>query len=255
MKIMTGKQTRARRILLYGPHKIGKSTWASKAPGVLFADIEDGLNDLDVAKTEHLKSYADVVSCVSWLVSNSHPYQTFVIDTVDWLEQLIFQQVARDASKGNIADIGYGKGYDAARAKWDFLLGGLNALRAKNVTIILLGHAKVTRFDNPETDAYDRYDVDLHKSSCGMIEEWCDEILFASRRVFVRTQDLGFNKERKIAAGDGERYIRTTETPAAIAGNRLGLPAELPMEWDAYAKFLPPANVAGVVVNGSSKVA
>jgi len=210
-----------------------------------------------------------VVSTVSWLINNPHEFRTFVIDTVDWLEHLIFQQVARDASKGNITDIGYGKGYEAAREKWDFLLRGLDCLRlTKGMMIIILAHAKVQRFDNPETDAYDRYELDLHKSSNGMIQEWCDEVLFASHRVFTRSEDLGFGKERKIAVGAQERFIRTTETPAAIAKNRLRLPAELPMDWSAYAKYLTPAemvekasapissgtDISGIVVGGSSKV-
>jgi hypothetical protein len=254
MKIVTGKQPRPRRILLYGQHGVGKSTWASEAPSPIFLNIEDGLNDINCARTEKLHSYGDVVSAVSWLVTNGEEYKTVVVDTLDWLERLIFAEVAREANKTTISDIGYGKGYDAAVKKWEFLLNGLEANRQKGRGIILLAHARIVRFENPETSAYDRYELDLHKSSNGMLQEWCDEVLFASFRVFTRNEDMGFGKERKIALGGKERYIRTNESAAAVAKNRLRLPDELPMSWAEYAKHLAPAaNVQGVVSEGSSK--
>lgn len=254
MQIHTGKQIRARRILLYGQHGIGKSTWAAAAPSPIFLNVEDGIADLDCAKTEKMNSLGEVIDAVSWLAQNPHEFKTLVVDTIDWLEQLIFVKVAKSANKGNISEIGYGKGYDAARNEWDFLLRGFDHLRkSRDMTIILLAHAKIQRYDNPETESYDRYELDLHKSSNGMLQEWCDEVLFASYRVFTRKEDQGFGKERKIAVGGNERYIRTVETPAAIAKNRLSLPAELKMEWQDYARFLPSQNIPGVVVDGSSK--
>ena len=254
MRIIQGKQVRARRVLLYGQHGIGKSTWAASAPMPIFLNIEDGIADIECAKTEHLTSLAEVIDAMSWLAGNAHEFKTVVIDTIDWLEHLIFKDVARSANKGNIADIGFGKGYEAAREKWDFLLRGLDHLRtSRDMLVILLAHAKVQRFDNPETESYDRYELDLHKSSNGMLQEWCDEVLFASYRVFTRKEDQGFGRERKIPVGAQERYIRTTETPAAIAKNRLRLPPELGMDWQDFARHLPAGNISGLVVNGSSK--
>lgn len=254
MKIVRGKQVRARRVLLYGQHGIGKSTWAASAPMPIFLDIEDGIADLECSKTEHLHSFAEVIDALSWLAGNSHEFKTVVIDTIDWLEHLIFKDVAKAAGKSNVAEIGFGKGYESAKEKWDFLLRGLNHLRtSRDMTVILLAHAKVEKFDNPETDSYDRYKLDLHKSSNEMLQEWCDEVLFASYRVFTRKEEQGFGKERKIAVGAQERYIRTTETPAAIAKNRLRLPPELSMDWQDFARYLPEGNISGLVTNGSSK--
>lgn len=256
MKILSGKQVRARKVLLYGVHGIGKSTWAANAPSPIFLNVEDGVADIDCAKTEKLGSLAEVIDAVSWLSQNPHEFQTIVVDTLDWLEHLIFRDVAKAANKANIADIGYGKGYDAAREKWDFLLRGFDHLRkSRDMLIVMLAHAKIQRYDNPETESYDRYELDLHKSSNGMLQEWADEVLFASYRVFTRKDDQGFGKERKIAIGNQERYIRTVETPAAIAKNRLNLPGELKMDWQDFARFLPArqTNISGVVVNGSSK--
>ena len=257
MKITTGKQAKPRRILLYGPHGVGKSSWAANAPKPLFLNIEDGLNDIDCARTDKLNTYGDVVSAISWLVTNENEYETIVTDTLDWLEHLVFKQVAQDAGKNQIEDIGYSKGYKFAAEKWVHLLKGFDALRDRGKTIILLAHAKIDTFESPETERYDRYEPDLHEIGSGLIQEWCDEVLFASFKVFTRQEDQGFGKTRAIAVGGKERIVRTTESASAIAKNRLRLPDELPMSWDAFAKHLPPLgqNIKGIVNNGSSKQA
>lgn len=251
MKILRGKQPKPRRVLLYGQHGIGKSTWAAQAPRPLFLNIEDGLSDIACDKTEKLSDLSSVTSAIGWLLNNDHGYQSVVIDTADWLEKLIFAAVASDAGKPNIAEIGFGKGYVAGEGKLEYLLTGLDKLSMRrNMLVIVLAHARIVRFENPETAAYDRYELDLHKSLSGKIQEWCDEVFFASFRVFTRKEDLGFGRERTTAIGGTDRYIRTTETAVASAKNRLGLPTELPMDFAAYAHYFPAAgggNISQVV--------
>jgi len=62
-------------------------------------------------------------------------------------------------------------------------------------------------------------------------------VLFATRKFRTETEDAGFNRTRTIAAplgkDGGERIIRTVGSPACIAKNRYGLPAELPLSWSA----------------------
>lgn len=267
MKILRGVQPGPRRVLLYGQHGCGKSTWASQAPSPIFLDLEDGINDLDCDKTEHIKSLIEVRTTLEALAGDDYDYKTLVIDSVDWLEHLIHKQVAEDAGTKTIADVSFGKGYPAAVKYWSQIIGVLDLLRTrKRMGIVMLSHAKIERFDSPESDGYDRYAPDLHKSSSGMIQEWVDEVLFASFRVYVKKEDAGFNKQINKAIGGKERYIRTSESASAVAKNRLGLPDELPMHWSAYADcikasyakakpFVSVGNIAGVVVDGSSKTA
>ena len=245
MKIITGKQSGPRKILLWGQHGIGKSTWASEAPSPIFLDIEGGLNDINCARTERIASYQSLCEAIT-LLAGDPGFHTLVMDTVDWAERLIFNQVADAAGKPTIADIGYGKGYAEAARLWERVLNSFDAAIAAGKGVILLGHGRIVRFENPETQAYDRYEPDLHKSTSGMVQEWCDEVLFASFRVFTRVEDLGFNTKRTIALGGKERFVRTNESAAAAAKNRLSLPDELPMSWAAYAQYLGGHNVPQV---------
>jgi len=271
MKIVKGVRPSPRRIMLYGPHGIGKGTWASKAPSPIFLDIEGGLEDTDCERTSRLGSLGQVAEALTWLISGEHDYKTCVIDTIDWLEQLIHKQIVKDGGKSaikSIADIGYGKGYARAIPMWSFIISQLEQLRTqRKMAIILLSHAKVERYEAPDSESYDRYSPDLHKSSCGMLQEWCDEVLFATSRVFIKKQEEGFNKTRAVAIDGKERYIRTCESASSLAKNRLNLPEELPLEWSAYmaavskhyAAHAQPVeatatvDVSGIVVDGSSK--
>jgi len=239
MKILTGKQNKPRRTLLYGVHGIGKSTWATQAPGCILLNIEDGVADIDCAKTEHLKDLDAVNEALLWLFQHDHKFKTIAIDSADWLESLIHAQVAKKAGKESIADIGYGAGYKQALAIWDQVLSRLDRLRMeKGMGVILLAHCAVKKHQDPEQESYDRYQPALHDLASAMLQEWCDEVFFASYRVFLKKEDQGFGKTRALATGGTERYIRTQETAACLAKNRLvGLPPEIDFAWSEYEKF------------------
>lgn len=260
MKINTGKRHRARRTLLYGVHGVGKSQWAATAPNVCFLNLEDGLDDIDCSSTGLITTHDDLMESLRFFSEGKHDFRNIAIDTVDWLEKILHKEVAKEAGKQSIADIGYGVGYKQAMAKWDKVLFALDWLRKKlGLGIILLAHCDIKRFESPEQESYDRYQPALHALAAAALQEWCDEVLFASYRVFTRKEDPGFNKERNIAVGDGERYIRTQESPAVLAKNRLGLPTELTMPanngFAEYSQYFPARNgdINGVVVDGSSK--
>ena len=259
MKITRGKKIVPRRVLLYGTHGIGKSSWAAQAPDVLFLNLEDGLNDIDVNKTEHLIRLEQVMEALTYLATQKHDFKWVAIDSVDWLEALIHAEVAREAGKATIGDIGYGAGYKSAMAYWDKILTMLDWLRTeaeRKLGVILLAHTAVKKYTDPMTDSYDRYQPALHETAAATLQEWCDEVLFASYRVHTRKQDEGFGKERVIAGGSGERLIRCTETPGALAKNRLTMPETIDFSWVAYSQFFtqaPAGNIGGIVVDGSSK--
>ena len=239
-QVQTGVKPAPRRVLLYGTHGIGKSSFAARAKKPIFIPTEDGLGEIDCAKLPLATSFEDVMNAISELYTEKHDYACAVVDSLDWLEQLIWAAVASKRMIESIEDVGYGKGYVFALTQWRQFLEGLTALRdERGMTIILVAHAKIERFDNPETESYDRYSPRLHKLAAAVVQEWCDEVLFATYRVYTKVTDEGFNRKKAKGMGTGERIIRTTERPAHVAKNRLVLPDELPLDWDAFAQYLP----------------
>jgi len=240
MKILTGKIPQSRRCLLYAVHGIGKSTWAASAPNCIILNIEDGLNDVECNRTEHLTTMDGINESLMWLANNKHDFKNIAIDSVDWLEAIIHADVAKAAGKSSIADIGYAAGYKQALPIWDKLLFKLDWLRTeKKMNVIFIAHTAIVKHSDPEHETYDRYQPALDKHAAAMLMEYCDEILFASYRVFIRKEDQGFNKERAIAVDGNERYVRTQETASCLAKNRLGMPPEIEFSWAAYQSHFP----------------
>jgi hypothetical protein len=203
----------------------------------------------------------ETIQVAKWLIDLSgeggHGYKTVVIDSLDWLEKLIWQSVCKEHQKKSIEDFGYGKGYIIASRKWEQFIHMLDACRSRGMNIVLLAHAKVERYSPPDNDPYDRWMPDLHKAVSPMLQEWADEVLFASYQVSTIKRDEGFGQSRTRAIGSGERVLHTCEAPTHQAKRRIELPDTLPLDWREYAKHWPTGSaggdIGGIVKDGSSK--
>jgi len=236
--ILQGKTSRPRIITLYGVPGIGKSTWASQAPNPVFIQTESGLDDIGVDRFPLATSWASVKAQLTQLCQTDHRYKTVVIDSLSSLEPMIWREVCAEKGKKNIEDIGYAKGYKFALDYWREFMTALDWLREnKGMTVILVGHSRIARFEDPETEPYDRFEIDIHKDASAAIQRWSDEVLFANYEVFATEKGEGFNKRVK-AIGDGTRKLYTSERPGRKAKNRLNMPESIPMLWADYAAFV-----------------
>jgi len=233
-QIQTGKTPSPRRTLIYGVHGVGKSSYAASSDRPIFIPIEDGLGQIDCHRFPLAKSHKDVLEAVKALYTQTHEYRTVVVDSLDWLERLIWDDVCREFAVRYLekADGGYGKGYTYTLPRWREILEGLDALRTdRGMHVILIAHAKTEKFQTPEDTAHDRFAPRLHKLASALIQEWCDEVFFA-------TYD-SITDPRKVKSKEPpKRIMRTSEGPTHVAKNRLGMPPEVPLEWAAYQYYI-----------------
>jgi hypothetical protein len=228
------------RLLNYGVAGIGKTSWAASAPGAVVIQTEDGLGSIDVPTFGMLRSFDEVMQAVGCLYTDPHDFKTVVVDSLDWLEPLIWQHTAQLHNQPNIEAFGYGKGYAAALDTWRSCLEGLNALRdERGMAVILLAHAEIKRFDSPETEPYDRYQPKLHARASALVQEHVDAVLFANYRITTLKSDAGFGKKVVRGVSGGDRLLHTVERPAFLAKNRFGLPETLPLSWPDFAAAVP----------------
>ena len=237
-----GSIVRPPRIILYGTHGVGKSSFAAQADKPVFIQTEEGLDALDVTAFPLARSYDEVMEAIGSLYSEDHDFGTVVLDSADWMEQLIFKQVAVNHKINNIEDMGYGKGYTFAVDLWRNVMEGFDLLRnEKNMQIIFLAHTQIKRYDDPLVDSYDRYMLDLHKGGAAIISEWCDLLMFANYRVNTVKSDVGFNQKKTRAVGAGERVLHTQERPGWVAKSRWALPESMELNYETFATELAKA--------------
>lgn len=243
--ITRGKESCPPRIFLYGQEGVGKSTFGASAPNPIFIQTEDGLSEIEASKFPLAESYEEALRYLEAIRDGEHEFQTLVIDSLDWLERLIWDRVCADYGVKSIekADGGYGKGYTYALGYWREVVKILNQIRAtRKMAIILIAHAKVERFEDPEFPSYDRYQPRLHKAANALISEWADAVLFATRRMRV---DSTTGRAAPVGADGGERIIRTNGSPAFNAKNRYSLPTEITLSWDAFLQGMKAAKPQG----------
>lgn len=238
-KIKAEKALSPPRLLWYGPPKVGKSFCFSTIPNSLLVDFEEGSGFLKTARIEknQVDTFEKFMGLLGDLYTQDHSFSTLGLDTLDWLQDIVFAQAAKEHSKTSIADVGYGAGYVTAQNLWQQIIDGLDALRRdKNMMIIGIAHEQIRRYDNPTTESYDRYTLKLHakdkgSSTLSIFSEWSDAILFINQETFVRKEKTGFNQETKKASTSDRVFFHTTESPAYLAGNRFGLPPLIPFTW------------------------
>lgn len=223
------------RIVLYGPHGIGKNTFAAGAPKPVLINLEDGHpSDSPIEAFPKATTFTEVMEAFGALYSEEHDFETVIVDSLDWLEPLVWAETCARNKWQSIEEPGFGKGYMAALDVWREYFAAIDALRNdKSMVVIQTAHAEIKRFDSPETEPYDRYQIKLQKAASALAQEHADMVLFANWKVSVTKADAGFNKKVSRGIGAGKRVAYTEERPAFLAKNRHRLPPELPLDWSA----------------------
>ena len=124
----------------------------------------------------------------------------------------------------------------------------------RGMAVICIAHAKIEKFEDPESSAYDRYLPRLHKHAAALVCEWSDAVLFATRKFRTQSEDAGFNRKRTIAHAigrdGGERILRCVGGPSCVAKNRYGISDELPLSWAAFVDAISRNHHQGEINDG-----
>jgi len=233
--ITKGPRRAPQRTVIYGKEKIGKSTWASHALAPIWLPLEEGANRLDVESFPRALSWSDVIDALDVLTTGEHSYKTLVVDTLDELERHVWKRTCAtklngDKRASSIEDYGFHKGYIFALDIWSELCGRLDALRdQRGMDIILVAHAALVNVKSPDTEDYQRYDLNLNQKASALLRGWADHILFATTKIGIHKQNM-----RAKVSSLGERVIHTQGAPGWVAGTRSDAPAELPLSYEAW---------------------
>lgn len=206
---------------------------AAFAPGAVFLTdpSEDGITTLknygrvpaDVPQIT-ANNWADVLGTIDSLATGEHKHRTLVMDALGGFERLCHEEVCARDFRGEWGDKGfasYHKGYQVALTDWRMFLNGLDRLRDRGMSVIILGHSNVKNYKNPEGEDYDRYIPDVHASTWALTHKWADLVIFQQ---YVTVID-----DKGKAKGGQDRVMLTEYHPAYDAKNRMGLPGDIDM--------------------------
>lgn len=240
MQIIRGKIPCAKKVVVYGPEGIGKSTFASHFPDPVFIDTEGSTKDMDVARLPEASSWQMLLDQIDYVKNNPDICRTLVIDTVDWAEQMCIESICDKHHKSGIEDFGYGNGYVYVKEEFGRFLNRLSDVVKAGVNVVLTAHAQIRKFEQPdEMGAYDRYELKLGKKTSSqtspLVKEWADMLLFANYKTYAIATD---KEGKKHKAQGGKRVMYTQHHPCWDAKNRYGLPEEAPFEYETIAHII-----------------
>lgn len=237
--ITSGVQHKAKKVVIYGPEGIGKTTFAAQFPKPLFIDTEGGTNTMDVSRLPKPTSWQMLTEEIEY-VKQTRPCETLIIDTFDWAEQLCIDHICSSHQKNGIEDFGYGNGYVYEKEEVGKFLNSLEDVIEAGINIVLTCHAHIRKFEQPdEMGAYDRWELKLGKKTGSqispLVKEWADMVLFMNYKTMSVQVD---NKGKKFKAQGGQRVIYTSHHVCWDAKNRFNLPDEIPLDYNAIAHCL-----------------
>lgn len=217
------------KVLIYGVEGIGKTTFASKFPDPIFIDTEGSTGFINAKKLPNPTSWTMLLDELEDIKSEPRG-KTLIIDTLDWAERLAKKYLMDKNKWAAIDSTNYGSRYVALSDEIGKLLNKLTEIKDVGINVVLTAHAETKKHELPdEMGQYDKYTLKLEKRDAGLAKEWADMILFFN----YKTTIISDSKSNSKKATGGQRVMHTTHKPAWDAKNRLGLPDELPIDFEA----------------------
>jgi hypothetical protein len=222
LEIESGGVNRPPIILAYGIPGIGKTSFGAAAPSPIFVQCEDGRGILTFDAYPVARSFNNVMAALRDLYKNPKGYQTIIFDNLSRLEQIVHEELRRE--HGDAIFASFGRGAKLAMPYFERLMASLTALRDdKGLMVVVLAHSKVSTITPPDSDPYDRYDLDLDKSAQKIFDKWAESIFFLTEPKTVKKVEGEYGAKRGRAIKGTGRIIHTSNSPASLAKNRFKL--------------------------------
>jgi hypothetical protein len=134
-------------LIIYGPHKVGKTTLLSYLDDAFILDIEDGARFVDSVRLA-ATTLEEVNKICAKIKESKNPYKYLIIDSVTRLEDIILPYAAslyRATSMGkgwdgtDVLSLPNGAGYKYLR---DAIKTYINSFKGLAEHVILVGHLK-----------------------------------------------------------------------------------------------------------------
>ncbi len=212
-------------ILLYGPPKIGKTTFASQFPNAIFIATEPGHKYVEVSKIDADK-WQTILDATEALKKQKHDFKTIVIDTVDNAFALCRKYVFEKNKITHEQDFGFGKGHDLVQTEWRNWVLEIGAF---GLGVVYISH--VIEKKDEKTGMTKSITPSLKAAACTEIASQVDCIMFC---------------KTKREGGKTGRVIYTQPQGNMVAGDRTGVFTNHPtfdLSYEAMESIMSPYSI------------
>ena len=194
--------------LVYGPPKVGKTTFAAQWPETLILNTEPrGTRYVDGAYVVDIADRGDLIDAYKTLKAaydsnKKPPYKTIAIDTIDAPADWICKKVMEELNTEAMGQASGGYDWITSRER---VISIIRMFANLPVTLLILAHARPIEIEGGKQGAT----VDLFKSLARMVLAECENILYCTaekgkRKIVFAPQsgiDMGSHHPALNAAG------------------------------------------------------
>ena len=222
MRITKGVQRkRGRSFIVYGQGGVGKTTLAADMPDPLFIPVENGCDEHNVARTEQPKTFDEFRILLE--ESLSVPAKTIVVDSITALDMLIASHLMTVSKVSSVDEVGGGFEKWKKRAInlcWQPINGRLDALLTAGKDVCLLGHTRISKYNDPAGEPYDRLHFSENAEAHHLLYNWADIVMYFAFEDMRKpgTEKDKFSRGKGITTG--RRFLHTQHQAAYDAKTR-----------------------------------
>lgn len=165
--------------LLYGPAKVGKTTFGAQMPGELILATERGYNALPGVIVQDITSWSDIKQVVRELKKPEIQavYKSLIIDTIDLAADMCQKYVCNQLGIENIGDGGWtNNGWDKYKREFEDVFRTLAQL---GYAILFISHDKEITIKPENGIEYQQIRSSMQTSALKIVENMSDIIAYA----------------------------------------------------------------------------
>lgn len=212
------RDLKGRFLCIYGPEKVGKSTFGAKLPRPLFCNFEIGTNYLPV-KPVNIDKWTTFKQVIRQLEDprGHETFDTVVIDTVSEAYASCEKFTCQQNGVQKLGDIPWGAGYNQCKQEFESALRKITML---GYGLCCICHAEKKNLAGPDDTVIETVQPAMPTRAADVVNRLVDIIAYI---------DLRFDEN-----GEGIRRFITRRTPQVLAGSRLPyLDPVIPFSYDA----------------------
>jgi hypothetical protein len=210
---------------LYGPAKVGKTTFGSKMPGHLILAFERGYNALPGVMVQDIATWGEMKQVVRELKKPEVKavYKSIIIDTADVAADACQKYICNQLGIDNIGDGGWAtNGWAKYKKEFEETFRTLTQL---GYAVVFISHDKEKTIKPQNTNEYQQITSSIQSSALSIIENMSDIIGYAHPKVTE-------NGTRMVLT------LRSSDNSVRCGCRFKYIPAEIDFSYEALTKAL-----------------